>query len=107
MYQVFLDYVHVLSRFPELQEQEADTAATELDELARSIPKLIELLPEVLRNRDDPRHNVALADMTSALMTCLDRVKPLALVSSVPSQYLISCSRLASVADTNQAGDGR
>ncbi|KAF7964558.1 hypothetical protein HWV62_5694 [Athelia sp. TMB] len=76
---VFLDYVHVLSRFPELQEQAPGTAATELDELARSIPKLIEILPEVLRNRDDPRHNVALADMTSALMACLDRVKPLAL----------------------------
>ncbi|KZP25015.1 hypothetical protein FIBSPDRAFT_856394 [Athelia psychrophila] len=76
---VFLDYVHVLSRLPELHEQVVDTAATELDELARSIPKLIELLPEVLRNRDDPRHNAALAEMISALMTCLDRVKPLAL----------------------------
>lgn len=80
--QVFLDYVHVLSRLPELHEQVVDTAAAELDELARSIPKLIELLPEVLRNRDDPRHNAALAEMISALMTCLDRVKPLALVSS-------------------------
>lgn len=98
----------MLSRLPELQEQVVDTAATELDELARSIPKLIELLPEVLRNRDDARHNAALAEMISALMTCLDRVKPLALVSfrTFPAPKF-PLTMFPVVTDADQVGDGR
>lgn len=82
-----MDYAHIMTRLPELQAQMADTEAmpdasqaTELDQLTRSIPKLIEILPDVLRNRDDPRHNAALAEMTSELILKLDKVKPLALV---------------------------
>jgi len=85
----FLDYAHIMIRLPELQAQMADTEAvpdasqaTELDELTRSIPKLIEILPDVLRNRDDPRHNAALVEMTSGLIQRLDRAKPLALSQS-------------------------
>lgn len=112
--QIFLDYAHIISRLPELQAQISGTVAgpeaalaAELDELTRSIPKLIEILPDILRNRDDPRHNAALAEMISTLMTSLDRVKPLALVgfSDIPPCIvrLFCCS----VSDPNQAGDGR
>ena len=85
-----------MTRLPELHAQITETdavpdasQAAELDELARSVPKLIEILPNVLRNGDgDPRHNAALAEMIGGLMFRLDRVKPLALVC------LISCFAL-------------
>lgn len=78
-----------MTRLPELQAHITETdavpdasEATELDDLTRSIPKLIEILPDVLRNRNDSRHNAALGEMLANLMAKLDRVKPLALVRS-------------------------
>ena len=78
-----------MTRLPELQDhiQEQDTApggseALELEELIRHIPKLIGMLPDVLRDRSDPRHNATLAVMISSLMLHLDKVQPLALVCS-------------------------
>lgn len=88
-----------MTRLPELQQQIADTSAvpdatqeTELDELTRSIPKLIEMLPSILRDRDDPRHHAALAEMISGLVQVLDRSKPLALVRG--SRNMISIEKL-------------
>jgi hypothetical protein len=105
----FLDYAHIMTRLPELQAQIADTEAvpdasqaTELDELTRSIPKLIEILPDVLRNRDDPRHNAALAEMTAGLMSRLDKVKPLALVCFCSCQQVLILIQSA-VTVTSQA----
>jgi nuclear pore complex protein Nup98-Nup96 len=76
-----------MTHLPELQTDlsgvnaSPDSAqALELEDLTRSIPKLIDILPDVLRNRDDPRHNAALAEMIGGLMSMLDKVKPLALV---------------------------
>lgn len=76
-----------MTRLPELQVHLDDTNAVldatqtfELDDLTRSIPRLIDILPDVLRNRDDPRHNAALAEMIAGLMFLLDKFKPLALV---------------------------
>ena len=76
-----------MTRLPELQASLDDasavpdaTQASELDNLVRSIPKLIDMLPNVLRNQDDPRHIAALADMVAELILKLDKVKPLALV---------------------------
>jgi hypothetical protein len=90
--QAFLDYIHIMKRLPELheeiQEQELGsdaTQASELDELTRRIPKLIAVLPDALRDRTDPRHNVALAKMISGLMMHLDKVQPLALVCHFPA----------------------
>jgi len=89
IHQAFLDYAHILTRLPELQASLDDTdaipdasQASELEDLTRSIPKLINILPEVLRNRDDPRHNAALAEMIAEFVLRLDKVKPLALVSN-------------------------
>jgi hypothetical protein len=85
--QAFLDYAHILTRLPELQATPDDadaipdaTQPSELEDLTRSIPKLIDILPDVLRNRDDPRHKAALAEMIAELMLRLDKVKPLSLV---------------------------
>lgn len=76
-----------MTRLPELQVHLDDTNAVldatqtfELDDLTRSIPRLIDILPDMLRNRDDPRHNAALAEMIAELMFLLDKFKPLALV---------------------------
>lgn len=69
----------------ELHDAEIPDAAQaeELEELSRSIPKLIGVLPDALRDRSDPRHNVALSEMISKLTFELDAVQPLALVSSM------------------------
>jgi nuclear pore complex protein Nup98-Nup96 len=89
--QAFLDYAHILTRLPELQASLDDvdaipdaSQASELEDLTRSIPRLIDTLPDVLRDRDDPRHNVALAEMIAELMLKLDKVNPLALVRIDP-----------------------
>jgi nuclear pore complex protein Nup98-Nup96 len=82
-----LDYAHIMTRLPELQLNLDDpnavpdaTQSSELDDLARSIPRLIDILPDVFRNRDDPRHNAALTEVTAGLISMLDKIKPLALV---------------------------
>lgn len=54
--------------------------AAELDNLARSVPRLISILPDVLHDQSDVRHQAAVAEMTAHLTTRLDRVKPLAIV---------------------------
>jgi len=81
-----LDYAHIMTRLPELQLNLDDpnavpdaTQSSELDDLARSIPRLIDILPDVFRNRDDPRHNAALTEVTAGLISMLDKIKPLAL----------------------------
>jgi len=81
----FLDYAHIMTHLPELQTDLSDVnaipdaAQAELEVLTRSIPRLIDILPDVLRNRNDPRHNAALAEMIGGLTLMLDKVKPLAL----------------------------
>jgi nuclear pore complex protein Nup98-Nup96 len=53
----------------------------ELEELARSIPKLIGLLPTIVRDPTDARHSVAVATMITGLTRQLDKAMPLTLVS--------------------------
>ncbi|EMD35444.1 hypothetical protein CERSUDRAFT_106804 [Gelatoporia subvermispora B] len=86
---LFLDYVHAMTRLPELRDHFAETnavpdaaEAAELEQLARSVPQLISILPDVLLDRCDPRHNAALAEMTANLAHRLDQVKPLAIQPS-------------------------
>lgn len=75
-----------MTRLPELIEEQWDNAvpdasqSTEIDELARSVPKLIGILPDVLRNTWDPRHPAALSVMIAGLVAEVDKVRPLALV---------------------------
>jgi nuclear pore complex protein Nup98-Nup96 len=85
-----LDYANAMERLPALRQSLADASdavpdaaeADEVNELCRSVPKLLTLLPEVLYNRDqDSRHAAALADMSASLVLKLDSVRPLALVS--------------------------
>jgi nuclear pore complex protein Nup98-Nup96 len=75
-----------MKRVPQLHNSvDADSMpdaaeASEIDEIARTIPRLIGILPDVLRDRTDPRHNVAVAEMISKLMLCMQAIKPLAIV---------------------------
>lgn len=74
-------------RLPELREhfEESNVVpdaalAVELEQLSRSVPRLISILPDVLRDRSDVRHNAALAEMTAGLTAHLNRIRPLAMV---------------------------
>lgn len=84
--QVFLDYAHAMTRLPELIQdlrasQEDSSQVAELEELTRTIPKLMGLLPAMVRDQADVRQNVAVATMISGLTRHLDNALPLALVS--------------------------
>ncbi|KZV72697.1 hypothetical protein PENSPDRAFT_663535 [Peniophora sp. CONT] len=75
----YLDYVDILTKLPELRQQVLDpnaiadaVQAAEMEDLVRSIPRLIDILPDVLRDREDSRHNVALAEMVDSLTHELD-----------------------------------
>lgn len=96
-----MDYTHAVARLPQLRERlvqgdgvlSADESA-ELDQLARSVPKLISILPDVLPDRSNFRHNAALTEMTSKLVHHLDRCRPLAVVRllSPPSCAVVTNS---------------
>lgn len=81
-----MDYAHAMTRIPELHASLTESAVPdaveeqELDNFTRTVPRLINILPDVLSNPSDPRHKVALAEMISGLTAVLDIVKPLALV---------------------------
>lgn len=79
-----LDYGHIIVRLPEiaqeLEEQDDLELEAELDELIRSVPRLIGILPDVLRDRSDVRHNAAVSEMVAGLVKSVDKVRPLALV---------------------------
>jgi len=74
-----------MTRLPELiQDLRAShdgPQVAELEELMRSVPKLIGLLPAMVRDPADARHSVAVATMISRLTGQLDNVSPLTLVS--------------------------
>jgi nuclear pore complex protein Nup98-Nup96 len=81
-----MDYAHAMTRIPELHASLSESTVLdavegqELDNLTRTVPRLINILPDILSNSSDPRHKVALAEMISGLTAVLDLVKPLALV---------------------------
>ena len=84
-----MDYTNATVRLPDLKERLDEDAvpdaaeAQELEELTRSVPKLVGILPDVLRDRGDARHNVALSGMVSDLTAALDQVNSQALVSEI------------------------
>ena len=91
---MLLDYVDIMTRLPKLLEQvvaeneEAETMidgaqAATIDELAKRIPKIIGLLPDIfLRSRStDDRHPAAVEEMTKDLLKLAERANPDLLVS--------------------------
>ena len=91
---MLLDYVDTMTRLPKLLEQvvaeneEAETMidgaqAAAIDDLARRIPKIICLLPDIFyRSRStDDRHPAALQEMTKGLLELAERANPDLLVS--------------------------
>lgn len=91
--QTFLDYANATVRLPDLKEHLDEDAvpdaaeAQELEELTRGVPKLMGILPDVLRDRGDARHNVALAGMVSDLTAALDQVNPQLVVSKTREMH--------------------
>ena len=94
--------MEALTRLPQLRDRlimdndglSADESA-DLDQLGRTVPRLLSLLPDVLPDRTNVRHNSALTEMTNKLVYHLDRAKPLAIVR-LHSQC---CTRMSLVAD--------
>ncbi|KAF8069104.1 nuclear protein 96-domain-containing protein [Lyophyllum atratum] len=88
---VFMDYVHIMTRLPQLAEQVSNDAvpdaahSTEIDTLTRSVPRLIGILPDVLRDGNDPRHKAALAEMVSGMVAQVDKLRPLVLGQVQPN----------------------
>jgi nuclear pore complex protein Nup98-Nup96 len=94
--QAFLDYVHAITRLDTLHLQVDDpdavpdaAQAMELEELCRTIPKLLDILPDILSDQTDPRHNIALSIMTSALIAQIDRVRPLLVVRPSSHDHML------------------
>ncbi len=85
MPQAFLDYAHAMTRLPELSQDSGalqdDAQVAEREELLRGVPKLIGLLPAIVRDQLDVRQSVAVAMMITGLTRQLDRATPLVLVS--------------------------
>lgn len=75
-----------MNRLPELRERLDNIAmtateapdASEVDELTRSVPKLMDMLPAVYHERSDIRQKAALAEMISGLTAGIDQLRPLA-----------------------------
>lgn len=92
-----MDYVHILTRLPKLQDQFEDddednrpvvrdvAAAQETDDLTRRVPKIISILPDVFyRSRtSDPRHAAAAEEMVKNLLAATENAKPIALVRAL------------------------
>ena len=74
-----------MTRLPELNQDwrvpQDEAQVAELDELLRGVPKLIGLLPAIIRDPVDPRQSVAVATMITGLTRQLDKATPMALVS--------------------------
>lgn len=91
---MLLDYVDTMTRLPKLLEQvaaeneEAETMidgahAAAIDDLAKRIPKIIGLLPDIFfrgRSTDD-RHPAAVEEMTKDMLKLAERANPDLLVS--------------------------
>lgn len=73
-----------MTRLPELIQDlrisQDNSQLAELEELARGIPKLIGVLPAMVRDPTDARQSVAVATMITGLTRQLDKALPLALV---------------------------
>ncbi|KAI5121845.1 hypothetical protein M0805_003278 [Coniferiporia weirii] len=84
--QLFIDYAHIVSRVPELREKHQTEEAvpdaaevSELEMLSGRIPKLIGILPDVLRDKPGSSEecSAALSYMLSKLLDCLDPNQPI------------------------------
>ena len=79
--QVFLGYVDISVRMPQLRNQLnsgldiASDASVELERLSRSALKMIGMVLDVLRKREDVRHTAAIEVMTAQLTLQLDKNK--------------------------------
>ncbi|KAI0696840.1 nuclear protein 96-domain-containing protein [Cytidiella melzeri] len=103
---VLLDYAHVMTRLPELRERldtltAPDAAdAAEIEELTRSVPKLIQQLPDVLVEHSDIRHRAALAEMISGLTSRLDQLRPLVLGQQLRTARVAEATKLEHIRAT-------
>jgi nuclear pore complex protein Nup98-Nup96 len=91
-----------MTRLPELLKSLHESSravpdaseASELEEFSRAIPRLVGLVPDILRDRTDPRQEAASAEMSRGLLSSLDRIKPLALATLSNISHADEASKL-------------
>ncbi|KAI0792317.1 nuclear protein 96-domain-containing protein [Abortiporus biennis] len=99
----FLDYAHAMTRLPQLKvhlvaDAVPDAAqATELEELTRSVPKLITRLPDLWPDSSDVRYKIAISEMISGLTKRLDQVRPLAIEKQLRTAHASEIVRMKHV----------
>lgn len=72
-FQLYIDYIDCITRIPQLTASSHDAVldaveASELERLTATVPRLIQLLPANLSDRENWRHNVCVARMLSKLL---------------------------------------
>lgn len=53
----------------------------QFDDLIKTVPRIIELLPDLFREGSDPRHRIALTEMVAGLVGQVKKYAPTVLVS--------------------------
>ncbi|KAL1749061.1 nuclear protein 96-domain-containing protein [Schizophyllum fasciatum] len=98
---ILRDYAHLMQRLPQLAARQMRNAvpdaaeALEMEDLCRSVPKILGLLPDVFR-ACEPQHRAAVAEITAGLLGVVDRVRPAAL-AQIQSKFIAEGARLGHV----------
>ncbi|KAG6844478.1 hypothetical protein H0H87_006614 [Tephrocybe sp. NHM501043] len=86
---VFLDYVKIMTHLPDLLAEEDSIAdaeqSTQFDDLIKSVPRLIGILPDVLKEGPDPRHGAALTEIVAGLVGQVKKYAPHVLAQVDPT----------------------
>src|SRR3984885_1142849 len=72
-FQLYIDYIDCVTRIPQLSASSREAVldaveASELERLTATVPRLIQMLPANLSDRENWRHNVCVARMLSKLL---------------------------------------
>ncbi|KAG6889187.1 hypothetical protein C0992_006104 [Termitomyces sp. T32_za158] len=86
---IVLDYVKIMMNSPG-HEAEADAVPnavqdTQFEDLIKSVPRLIELLPDLFREGSDPRHRIALTEIVAGLVGQVKKYAPTVLAQINPT----------------------
>ncbi|KAG6888282.1 hypothetical protein C0995_009396 [Termitomyces sp. Mi166 len=77
---IFLDYVKIMTHTLGHEAEEPDVSDavqnTQVEDLIKSVPRLVELLPDLFREGLDPRHGIALTEMVAGMVGQVKKYAP-------------------------------